>query len=89
MATIYTTVDVDVDIEIDEFVDSCSERELQMLVRYLQKEGYLDKSNIRDESKMTSSEIEFRDKMSLLSDKFYQMTIEEAELIENLYNKYL
>ena len=89
MATIYTTVDVDVDIEIDEFVDSCSERELQMLVRYLQKEGYLDKSNIRDESKMTSIEIEFRDKMSLLSDKFYQMTIEEAELIENLYNKYL
>ena len=89
MATIYTTVDVDVDIEIDEFVDSCSERDLQMLIRYLQEEGYLDKSNIRDESKMTSIEIEFRDKMSLLSDKFYQMTIEEAELIENLYNKYL
>ena len=89
MATIYTTVDVDVDIEIDEFVDSCSEKELQMLVRYLQKEGYLDKSNIRDESKMTSSEIEFRDKMSLLSDKFYQMTIEDTELIEDLYKKYL
>ena len=88
MANIYTTVDVDVDIEIDEFVDSCSEKDLQMLIRYLQEAGYLDKSNIRDESKMTSNEIEFRDKMSLLSDKFYQMTIEEAELIENLYNKY-
>jgi hypothetical protein len=88
MATIYTTVDVDVDIEIDEFVDSCSERELQMLVRYLQEVGYLDKSNIRDESKMTSNEIEFRDKMSLLSDKFYQMTIEDAEILEKLYEKY-
>ena len=59
MASIYTTVDVDVDIEIDEFVDSCSERELQMLVRYLQEVGYLDKSNIRDESKMTSNEFKF------------------------------
>ena len=88
MATIYTTVDVDVDIEIDEFVDSCSERELQMLVRYLQEVGYLDKSNIRDESKMTSNEIQFRDKMSLLSDKFYQMTIEDAEILEKLYEKY-
>jgi hypothetical protein len=90
MASIYTTVDVDVDIEIDEFVDSCSERELKMLVRYLQKEGYLNKSNIRDEdvSKMTSSEIEFCDKMSLLSDKFYQMTIEDSEIIEKLYEKY-
>jgi hypothetical protein len=88
MASIYTTVDVDVDIEIDEFVDSCSERELKMLVRYLQKEGYLNKSNIRDESKMTSSEIEFCDKMSLLSDKFYQMIIEDSEIIEKLYEKY-
>ena len=88
MASIYTTVDVDVDIEIDEFVDSCSERELQMLVRYLQEVGYLDKSNIRDESKMTSNEIEFRDKMSLLSDKFYQMTIDDAEILEKLYEKY-
>ena len=88
MASIYTTVDVDVDIEIDEFVDSCSERELKMLVRYLQKEGYLNKSNIRDESKMTLSEIEFCDKMSLLSDKFYQMTIEDSEIIEKLYEKY-
>jgi len=88
MASIYTTVDVDVDIEIDEFVDSCSERELQMLVRYLQEVGYLDKSNIRDESKMTSNEIEFRDKMSLLSDKFYQMTIEDVEILEKLYEKY-
>ena len=88
MVTIYTTVDVDVDIEIDEFVDSCSERELKMLVRYLQEVGYLDKSNIRDESKMTSNEIEFRDKMSLLSDKFYQMTIEDAEILEKLYEKY-
>ena len=88
MATIYTTVDVDVDIEIDEFVDSCSERELKMLVRHLQEVDYLDKSNIRDESKMTSNEIEFRDKMSLLSDKFYQMTIEDAEILEKLYEKY-
>jgi hypothetical protein len=59
-----------------------------MLIRYLQEGGYLDKSNIRDESKMTSNEIEFRDKMSLLSDKYYQMSVEETELIENLYNKY-
>lgn len=88
MATIYTTVDVDVDIEIDEFVDSCNERDMKNLIRYLQEEGYLGKFNIKDETKMTPNEIEFREKMLLLSDKFYQMTMEESELIENLYNKY-
>jgi hypothetical protein len=88
MATIYTSVDVDVEIEIDEFVDSCSPRDMKSLINYLQSEGHLGKFNIKDESKMTGNEIEFRDKMSLLSDKFYQMTIEELEFIETLYNKY-
>ena len=88
MASIYTTVDVDVDIEIDEFVDSCSDREMKNLINYLQTEGHLGKFNISDESKMTANEIDFRDKLSSLSDKYYQMSVEEIETIETLYNKY-
>ena len=88
MASIYTTVDIDVDIEIDEFVDSCSDREMKSLINYLQSEGHLNKFNIKDETKMTANEIHFRDKLSLLSDKYYQMSVEEIETIENLYNKY-
>ena len=88
MATIYTNVDVDVDIEIDEFVDSCSERDIKNLIRYLFELGHHDKFNIRDETKMTASEIDFRDKMSSLSDKYYQMSVEEIETIETLYKKY-
>lgn len=88
MASIYTTVDVDVDIEIDEFVDSCSDREMKNLIDYLQKGGYLGKFNIKDETKMTANEIDFRDKLSSLSDKYYQMSVEEIETIETLYNKY-
>ena len=88
MANIYTTVDIDVDIEIDEFVDSCSERDIKDLIRYLFECGHLDKFKIKDESKMTSNEIEFRDKLSLLSDKYYQMSVEEIEMVGNLYNKY-
>ncbi|MFM7987767.1 MAG: hypothetical protein ACKPKO_51490, partial [Candidatus Fonsibacter sp.] len=80
--------DVDVDIEIDEFIDSCSKREIENLINYLQSEGYLDKLNIKDDSKMTANEIEFRDKMSSLTDKYYQMSVEEIEMIETLYNKY-
>ena len=89
MATIYTNVDVDVEIEIDEFVDSCSPRDMKSLINYLQSEGHLGKFNIIDESKMTANEIEFRDKMSSLSDKYYQMSVEEIEFIETLYKKYL
>lgn len=88
MASIYTTVDIDVDIEIDEFVDSCSKRDMKNLVRYLSEQGHLGKFNMKDESKMTANEIEFNDKMSLISSKFHQMSVEEIEMIEDLYKKY-
>ena len=88
MGTIYTTVDVDVDIEIDEFVDSCTDREIQLLINYLGEMGHLNRHKVKDDTKMTANEIEFSDKMLLLSDKYYQMTTEEIEFLETIYNKY-
>ena len=88
MASIYTTVDIDVDIEIDEFVDSCSTRDMQMLIRYLQEEGHLSNLNVKDESKMTADEIEHCNMLSTLMDKYIQMSVEDLQTIENLYNKY-
>ena len=88
MASIYTTVDIDVDIEIDEFVDSCSPRDMQMLIRYLQEEGHLSNLNVKDESKMTADEIEHCNMLSTLMDKYIQMSVEDLQTIENLYNKY-
>lgn len=88
MATVYTSVDIDVDIEIDEFVDSCSNRDMQMLIRYLQEEGHLTKFNVKDESKMTADEIEYCKMLSTLMDKYIQMPVGDLQTIENLYTKY-
>ena len=88
MASIYTTVDIDVDIEIDEFVDSCSDRDMKNLVKYLSEQGHLGKFNMKDESKMTANEIEFNEQLIALSEKYYQMSVEEIKTIESLYNKY-
>lgn len=89
MATIYTTVEVDVDIEIDEFVDSCTDRDIKKLLKYLSDTGHLNKFGVPDETKMTANEIDFRDKLSFLTGKYYQMSVEEIETIETLYKKYL
>lgn len=88
MATVYTTVDIDVDIEIDEFVNSCSNRDMQILIRYLQEEGHLSNLNVKDESKMTADEIEYCKMLSALMDKYIQMSVEDLQTIHNLYNKY-
>ena len=88
MPTIYSNVDVDVDIEIDEFVDSCSERDIKSLIRYLAETGHLSKFKVLDESRMTAGEIEFNEQLIVLSEKYYQMSVEEIKTIESLYNKY-
>jgi len=89
MASIYTTVDIDVDIEIDEFVDSCSTRDIENLLKYLSNQGYLTKFGVPDESKMTSQEERFIERLSSLSNKYHQMSMDDIDTLENLFNKYI
>ena len=89
MASIYTTVDIDVDIEIDEFVDSCSSRDIENLLKYLSNQGYLAKFGVPDESKMTSQEERFIERLSSLSNKYHQMSMDDIDTLENLFNKYI
>ena len=89
MASIYTTVDIDVDIEIDEFVDSCNTRDIENLLKYLANQGYLSKFGVPDETKMTSQEEKFVEKLTSLSQKYHQMSIDDIDTLENLFNKYI
>ena len=89
MATVYTSVDIDVDIEIDEFVDSCSTRDIENLLKYLSNQGYLSKFGVPDETKMTSQEEKFVERLTSLSQKYHQMSIDDIDTLENLFNKYI
>jgi hypothetical protein len=37
---------------------------------------------------MTAGEADFHDKMNILAAKYHQMSVEEIDMIENIYNKY-
>jgi len=90
MARIYTNVDVDIDIDVDEFLDGCRPREIKELVKALVEDGHV-KSNVSEfmnTSKMTANEILFCDKMAFLGLKYLQMTNEETEYLEKIYEKY-
>ncbi len=90
MARIYTNVDVEIDIDVDEFLDGCRPSEIKELVKALVEDGHV-KSNVSElmnTSKMTANEIQFYDKMAFLGLKYLQMTNEETEYLEKLYEKY-
>ena len=87
--TVYN-VDVDVDIDIDEFVSECSSREIKELINALIEDGHLSKHPLIPgyDDKLSKMEEEFMGKLHTLSSKYYLMSEEELEIINNLYNKY-
>ena len=79
-----------VDVDVDEFVSSCSSREIKDLIDCLIEDGHLQKNElVKDpEQKIGVLEEEFLTKLHTLSSKYYSMTEEELETINDLYNKY-
>ncbi len=83
-------VDVDVDIDVDEFLSSCSKREIKEVINALIEDGHLSKHPLIPgyDDKLGKMEEEFVGKLHTLSSKYYSMTEDELEMINNLYNKY-
>ena len=83
-------VDVDLDVDIDDFLSECSSREIKELIDTLIEDGHLEKHPLvkNPDDKIGVLEEEFLTKLHLLSSKYYSMTEEELESINNLYNKY-
>jgi hypothetical protein len=85
---------VNVDIEVDEFVDSCDKREIKELVSYLIDEGHLPESvlnndgDIRD-TKIGSLQQEFIDNVDKLKGKYYSLSSEDEGEIMKIFKKYL
>lgn len=83
-------VDVDVDIDVDDFLSSCSKREIKEVINALIEDGHLSKHPLIPgyDDNLGKMEEEFMGKLHALSSKYYSMTEDELEIINNLYNKY-
>ena len=79
-----------VDVDVDEFVSSCSKREIKELIECLVEDGHLEKNQFikQPDDKKGVFEEEFLNKLEVLSTKYYSMSEEEVDMIDNLYNKY-
>lgn len=78
------------DIEIDEFVSSCSKREIKTLIEVLVEEGHLNKSALPSDMTIDKNHLDLEwdtlcDKLSSLR---IRLTVEEEETIKKIINKY-
>jgi hypothetical protein len=87
---------VDIDIEIYEFVRSCSKSEIKELIEELVENDHLPKDVIntkgdvkKEMSRKTNSELEFSDKLDKLKEKYFSLSQEEELSLNNIFNKYI
>jgi len=87
---------IDIDIEIYEFVRSCTKREIKELIEELIENDHLPKDVIntkgdvkKEMSRKTNSELLFAEKLDKLKEKYFSLSQEEELSLNNIFNKHL
>jgi hypothetical protein len=83
----------EVDIDPSEFIDSCSNRELQRLVQILEEDGHIEpsqssKSNASGVRKPNSNDLKFWASLDHLAKCRDLLSITEEEFINNLAERF-
>jgi len=76
----------DLDIYVEDFVDSCSKREIRELIDYLRDEGHLD--GVVATSNICATEYEYIKAISKLRDKWNRLSQEEEQTILKIANRF-
>ena len=78
----------ELDIEVGEFLDSCSRREIDELLDYLVEDGYLDKKSLTKPKQKSVLEEEWDETINKLSENRLQLTKEEEEIIRSIVKRF-
>jgi hypothetical protein len=83
----YFYSETEVEVTIDEFVESCKPRDIDELIQTLQEAGYLNNIAGKTGDK-TALQLTFEEALLKLQNTYYQLSNEEIETIQNIAKKY-
>lgn len=85
-----------IDIDVDDFLYSCSSYDIKQLITALVEDGHLPKEVLNKEGEVRDDlvrrgrgEDDFSDKLEQLKTKYYSLTQEEEEFFDKLFKRYL
>jgi hypothetical protein len=82
--------DTYVDVDVDDFISACSEREITELVDALIDEGHIPASAGKGtNSNVGVLESIFIGKLDQLKESYYRLSQEDEKTLEDLFKKYL
>ena len=90
MPTFYQDVEAEVDIDVEEFVYSCSAREIEKLIRYLVEEGNLPKTltTYTQTQNLSLNDTMWYETTEKIRGNRLSLTTEEIEIIENIAKRF-
>jgi hypothetical protein len=73
-------VDVDVEIDVDEFLNACSTHEINEVVEWLQNGDYIKMSHLINDSRMSMGDLEYIKIINKLTDPMVRFRLSEEEI---------
>ena len=85
-----------IDIDVDDFLYSCSSYDIRELITALVEDGHLPKEVLNKEGEVREETIrrgrgeeEFSERLESLKTKYYSLSQEEEEFFDRVFKKYL
>ena len=80
--------ETELDIDVDEFISSCSPSEIKEMIEALQEDGHILKESIIDEKNMNLLDEEWLNIINKLNTLRLRLSLEEEKLIKEIVNRY-
>jgi hypothetical protein len=78
----------DLDIDANEYLSACSTSDIKELIDTLVEDGYIRKSDILSETKMSAGEHVYENKLDKLHGKWNRLSKEDEETIIKIADKF-
>lgn len=90
MPNILVNVDteIDVDVEVNDFLEDCDNSEIEEIVDWLQNNGHLRETSVDKSTEVCATEAEFMNALDKLYTKWNMLSKEEEQTILNLAKRF-
>jgi hypothetical protein len=88
MPAVNDYIDVEMDVSVDDFLNSCDSSDIEEIIEALVEDGWIKKINIIDGKNNSILENEFNNIINKISDNRLLLTNEEEEILRKISNRF-
>lgn len=90
MPSILVNVDteIDVDVEVNDFLEDCDDSEIDEIVDWLQNNGHLRETSVDKITEVCATEAEYMEALDKLYTKWNMLSKEEEQFILNIAKRF-